>query len=99
VSEKHSHIDQQLQNKFAEFAPMPPISWEQMEGALDNRKESKRRKLVFGWVAAAAVVSAVSVVGLFNHESANTKTATGSELTHAQTSNSNPSINSDNSGL
>lgn len=60
MSEKHSNIDQQLQSKFNEFAPLPPLSWEQMEVALEKNVQKKNRKRALGWLAAASLAIATA---------------------------------------
>ncbi len=66
MNKKNPNIDQQLQDKFSEFAPMPAVfAWDQLDAKLENKANKKRRFVLFGSVAASTVAVVASSIFYF----------------------------------
>lgn len=70
MNNKNSNIDQQLQDKFSEFTPMPAaFAWDQLDAKLENKATKKRRFVLFASVAASAIVVVASSIFYFGGQS------------------------------
>lgn len=70
LNNKNPNIDQQLQDKFSEFAPMPAaFAWDQLDAKLENKATKKRRFVLFGSVAASTVAVVASSIFYFGGQS------------------------------
>ncbi len=70
MNNKNPNIDQQLQDKFSEFAPMPAaFAWEQLDAKLETKATKKRRFVLFTSVAASTIAVVASSVFYFGGQS------------------------------
>lgn len=70
MNNKNPNIDQQLQNKFSEFAPMPAaFAWDQLDAKLETKATKKRRFVLFTSVAASTIAVVASSVFYFGGQS------------------------------
>jgi len=70
LNNKNPNIDQQLQNKFSEFAPMPAaFAWDQLDAKLETKATKKRRFVLFTSVAASTIAVVASSVFYFGGQS------------------------------
>jgi hypothetical protein len=70
LNNKNPNIDQQLQDKFSEFAPMPAaFAWDQLDAKLENKASKKRRFVLFTSVAASTVAVVASSIFYFGGQS------------------------------
>ncbi len=69
MNQNNSNIDKQLQDKFSNFAPVPPaFVWDQLDSKLEAK--SKRKRSIIVWsVAASITVAAVSGLMLMMNQS------------------------------
>lgn len=70
MNNKNPNIDQQLQDKFSEFAPLPAaFIWDQLDAKLDNKSTKKRRFVLFTSVAASTIAVVASSIFYFGRQS------------------------------
>ena len=70
MNNKNPNIDQQLQDKFAEFAPMPAaFAWDQLDAKLETKATKKRRFVLFTSVAASTIAVIASSIFYFGGQS------------------------------
>ena len=67
---KNPNIDQQLQDKFSEFAPMPAaFTWDQLGAKLENKATKKRRVVLITSIAASSIAVVASSIFYFGGHS------------------------------
>lgn len=70
MNNQDPNIDQQLQDKFSEFAPMPAaFAWDQLDAKLENKASKKRRLVLFTSVAASTMAVVASSIFYFGGQS------------------------------
>lgn len=70
MNNKNPNIDQQLQDKFSEFAPMPAaFAWDQLDAKLETKATKKRRFVLFTSVAASTIAVVASSIFYFGGHS------------------------------
>ena len=70
MNNKYPNIDQQLQDKFSEYAPMPvAFAWDQLDAKLENKATKKRRFILFTTVAASTIAVVASTIFYFGGQS------------------------------
>ncbi len=70
MNNQDPNIDQQLQDKFSEFAPMPAaFAWDQLDAKLENKASKKRRLVLFTSVAASTIAVVASSIFYFGGQS------------------------------
>ena len=70
MNNKNPNIDQQLQDKFSEFAPMPAaFAWDQLDAKLETKATKKRRFVLFTSVAASTIAVIASSIFYFGGQS------------------------------
>lgn len=70
MNNKNPNIDQQLQDKFSEFTPMPAaFAWDQLDAKLEKKATQKRRFVLYGSVAATAIAVIASSIFYFGGQS------------------------------
>lgn len=64
MNQNNSNIDKQLQEKFHNFAPVPPaFVWEEIDTKLNN--QNKRKRGMAFWMVAASLTVAATVAAIF----------------------------------
>jgi hypothetical protein len=70
LNNKNPNIDQQLQDKFSEYAPMPvAFAWDQLDAKLEYKATKKRRFVLFTSVAASTIAVVASTIFYFGGQS------------------------------
>jgi hypothetical protein len=70
LNNKNPNIDQQLQKKFSEFAPMPAaFIWDQLDAKLENKATKKRRVVLITSIAASTIAVVASSIFYFGGHS------------------------------
>ncbi len=70
MNNKNPNIDQQLQKKFSEFAPMPAaFIWDQLDAKLENKATKKRRVVLITSIAASTIAVVASSIFYFGGHS------------------------------
>lgn len=94
MNQNNSNIDQQLQEKFSNFAPAPPaFAWDELNSKLEA-KGKRKRGLIVWTVAASLTVAAVSGLMLLINHSDSAQTSVLKTAVNTQTeSNIQPEVN------
>lgn len=70
MNNKNLNIDQQLQDKLSEFAPMPAaFIWDQLDAKLENKATKKRRVVLITSIAASTIAVVASSIFYFGGHS------------------------------
>ncbi len=88
MNQNNSNIDKQLQEKFSNFAPVPPaFVWDELDSKLDAKNKRKRGLLIWT-VAASMTIAAVSSLVFFNqsNQKAQTTSITNNKGTQVESS-------------
>lgn len=94
MNQNNSNIDQQLQEKFSNFAPAPPaFAWDELNSKLEA-KGKRKRGLIVWTVAASLTVAAVSgLMLLINHLDSAQKSVLDTAVNTQTESNIQPEVN------
>lgn len=88
MNQNNSNIDKQLQEKFSNFAPVPPaFVWDELDSKLDAKNNRKRGLLIWS-VAASISVAAISGFMFFTQSSQTAKSSTAANIKGSQVESS-----------